>query len=151
MFLTRSLPTDYHWTPAARMRFIDELARTGSVQRAAAAAGKTRDAAYKLRRRKAEAEFAQAWDAAVLVAREYVGDAILSYGFEPVEYYAVRNARTGRTGWRRVAPMLGKGYGLGLVNRLDRAAAPIERDPARRAAAKALVPGLFDRIPDDGQ
>ena len=138
-------PHPYHWTPAARGRFIEMLAKSGSVARAAQAAGKSRGAAYALRRRKAEAAFGTAWDAAILVARDYVGDAILPDPREPVVHREVVNA-SGRKGWRHVDPLLGAGLGLSLVTRLERAGARIDRDPARRAKAQALVPRIFDRI-----
>ena len=138
-------PHPYHWTPAARGRFIEVLAKAGSVARAAQAAGKSRGAAYALRRRKAEAAIGTAWDAAILVARNYVGDAILPDPREPVVHREVVNA-SGRKGWRHVDPLLGAGLGLSLVTRLERAGARIDRDPARRAKEQALVPRIFDRI-----
>ena len=127
------------------MRFIDTLAVTGSVARAARAAGKSRGAAYGLRRRKSEAGFARAWDAAILVARDYVGDMILPSPLDPIVYREVVTAN-GRKGWRRVDPLLGPGLGLGLVTRLDRSGARIDADPVRRAAAERLVPRLFNRM-----
>lgn len=138
-------PHPYHWTPTARGRFIEVLAKSGSVARAARAAGKSRGAAYALRRRKAEAAFATAWDAAILVARDYVGDAILPDPREPVVHREVVTA-SGRKGWRHVDPLLGAGLGLSLVTRLERAGARIDRDAARLAKAQALVPRIFDRI-----
>ncbi len=138
--------THFHWTPAAQLLFVEVLARTGSVTRAACAAGKTRDAAYKLQRRKGEAAFAQAWDAAILVARDGVGEDVLALGFAPVEEVTVVNALTGRRHWRRVSPLLGRGFGVGFANRLERAAARIDRDPARRAAAQGMVTVLWDSL-----
>ena len=143
--MPESQPHPYHWTPAARGCFIEVLAKTGSVARAAQAVGKTRGAAYKLRRRKAEGAFAIAWDAAILVAREYVGDTILPDPREPVIHREVVTA-SGRKRWRHVDPLLGPGLGLSLVTRLEQAGTRIDRDPARLASAQALVPRLFDRI-----
>lgn len=136
----------YHWTPESRSRFIDVLARTGNVRHAAASVGMTRESAYRLRRRKAEADFAHAWDAAILVAQAYVGDIILDHAMSPIKYRAVVSATTGRTGWRRAEPLLGAGHGLGLVTRLDRSAACVERNAVRHGAAQALVPALFERL-----
>ena len=51
------------WTSAKRGAFLDELAASCNVTRAAAAAGMGRDAAYGLRRR--DPVFAEAWAAAI--------------------------------------------------------------------------------------
>lgn len=50
------------WTPARQLRFLDVLARTRSVTRAAAAAGMSRESAYRLRKRDPGGLFAAAWD-----------------------------------------------------------------------------------------
>lgn len=50
------------WTPARQLAFLDALGRTGSVTGAAAAAGMSRESAYRLRRREASRLFAAAWD-----------------------------------------------------------------------------------------
>jgi hypothetical protein len=53
------------WTAERQLRFLDTLARTRSVTRAARAAGMSRESAYRLRRRKDGALFAAAWDRAL--------------------------------------------------------------------------------------
>ena len=53
------------WTAERQLRFLDVLARTGSVTRAAAAAGMSRESAYRLRARRDGALFAIAWDRAL--------------------------------------------------------------------------------------
>ena len=53
------------WTPERQLRFLDELARTRSVAKAAASAGMSREGAYRLRERKGGALFAALWDRAV--------------------------------------------------------------------------------------
>jgi hypothetical protein len=50
------------WTEERQRIFIATLARTRCVGRAAAAAGMSRESAYRLRRRKGAASFAAAWD-----------------------------------------------------------------------------------------
>src|SRR5690348_13303969 len=50
------------WTPVRQLRFLDTLARTRSVTRAAAAAGLSRKSAYRLRDRSEGALFAALWD-----------------------------------------------------------------------------------------
>ena len=53
------------WTPERQLRFLDALARTRSVTRAAAFAGMSRESAYRLRARRDGALFAAAWDRAL--------------------------------------------------------------------------------------
>lgn len=53
------------WTPRRQLNFLDTLARTRSVTRAAAAAGMSRESAYRLRGRPSAALFAAAWDRAL--------------------------------------------------------------------------------------
>jgi hypothetical protein len=50
------------WTAARQLAFLETLARTRSVSRAAARAGMSRESAYRLRARPAGALFAAAWD-----------------------------------------------------------------------------------------
>jgi hypothetical protein len=50
------------WTPRRQLAFLDTLARTRCVTRAAAAAGMSRESAYRLRRRPSAGLFAAAWD-----------------------------------------------------------------------------------------
>lgn len=50
------------WTPARQLAFLDALARTRSVTRAAAAAGMSRESAYRFRKRDPKGLFAAAWD-----------------------------------------------------------------------------------------
>jgi len=50
------------WTPQRQLRFLDALARTRSVTRAAAASGMSRESAYRLRKRDSAGLFAAAWD-----------------------------------------------------------------------------------------
>jgi hypothetical protein len=56
------------WTAERQQAFIAALARTGGVGRAAAAAGMSRESAYRLRRREGAESFAAAWDS-ILAAR----------------------------------------------------------------------------------
>jgi len=53
------------WTAQRQLRFLDALARTGTVTRAPRAAGMSRESAYRLRARKDEAMFAAAWSSAL--------------------------------------------------------------------------------------
>ena len=53
------------WTATRQLRFLDVLARTRSVTRAAAAAGIGRESAYRLRNRDPDGLFAALWDLAL--------------------------------------------------------------------------------------
>jgi hypothetical protein len=50
------------WTAERQLRFLDALARTRNVGNAAAAAGMSRESAYRLRERRDGALFALLWD-----------------------------------------------------------------------------------------
>ena len=50
------------WTAERQMHFLDSLGRTRSVTKASAAAGMTRESAYRLRDRCEGALFAALWD-----------------------------------------------------------------------------------------
>ncbi len=53
------------WTTERQLKFLDALARTRSVTRAAALAGMSRESAYRLRKRGDGTLFAAAWDRAL--------------------------------------------------------------------------------------
>jgi len=50
------------WTPERQLRFLDALASTRSIAKAAACAGMSRESAYRLRERRDGALFALLWD-----------------------------------------------------------------------------------------
>lgn len=61
------------WTAARQLRFLDALACTRSICKAAAFAGMSRESAYRLRDRREGALFAELWDrilAPELLSRE---------------------------------------------------------------------------------
>ena len=53
------------WTPKRQLCFLDALARTRSVAKAAATAGMSREGAYRLRTRLSDSLFALLWDRAL--------------------------------------------------------------------------------------
>ena len=53
------------WTAERQLRFLDTLARTRSISKAAAAATMSRESAYRLRERREGALFAALWDEAL--------------------------------------------------------------------------------------
>ena len=67
-------PRDDGWTPARQRAFLEALASCGSVSAAARRVGMSRESAYALRRRSDARGFAQAWDAARLLAAEHLVD-----------------------------------------------------------------------------
>lgn len=132
-------PPAYHWSPTAQRRFLAVLAETGSIGRACAAASKSREAAYALRRRSSGLAFATGWDAALIAFRQQHADAMMGHAFEPIAYDGVRHPETRRMMWRRADPRLGRGMGMTLLSRMDRAVAPILADSARAARAYAAL------------
>ena len=82
----RPVPVREHhngWTPRRQADFLGYLAETGSVSAACRRVGKSREAAYKLRRRADAASFAAAWDAALGAPLRKLTD-------EDLEYRAMR-------------------------------------------------------------
>jgi len=68
------------WTAERQLHFLDALAASGSVRKAAASAGMSRESAYRLRERKDGALFAALWDRAFQPARAEVHIGVLSDG-----------------------------------------------------------------------
>ena len=60
------------WTPERQRGFLEALASSGSVSAAARAVGMSRETAYAQRRRADARGFAQAWDAARVLAGEHL-------------------------------------------------------------------------------
>ncbi|WP_299322960.1 hypothetical protein [Parasphingopyxis sp.] len=65
------------WTPERQRGFIEALARTGSVTRAAAAVNMAKEGAYQLRLHPEAAEFRDAWAAALDYGTHVLADAAL--------------------------------------------------------------------------
>src|SRR6266700_4867558 len=87
------------WTPERQKAFIEALADTGSVSRAAAMVNMSSEGAYYLRRQKGAEEFRRAWDAAL----DYGVARMKDIAFErAIEGYLVPCFVGGRLlGWRR--------------------------------------------------
>jgi len=65
-------PLRAQWTPAKQRVFLAALLETGSVARAARAAGMSRSSAHRLRARLTDTPFDRAWDQALaLHARQF--------------------------------------------------------------------------------
>ena len=70
------------FTPERRVRFLDALAGRGSVRGACAAVGVSAQTAYVAKRR--DAAFAQGWAAALVLARDHVGDVLGARAIEGI-------------------------------------------------------------------
>ncbi|MEP2103783.1 MAG: hypothetical protein ABJP02_16770 [Parasphingorhabdus sp.] len=68
------------WTPEKQGKFLEALARCGSVKAAAAFVGMSRESAHRLRRRNEGRAFARAWDAALIHARDLYAEEVLEKG-----------------------------------------------------------------------
>ena len=73
-------PRSDGWTPARQLAFLEVLARTRSVTRAAGAAGMSRESAHRLRKREPLGLFALAWDRALSAGRVTVTRAEVDEG-----------------------------------------------------------------------
>lgn len=67
-------PARAHWTPAKQRIFLAALLETGSVARAARAAGMSRSSAHRLRERLAGTPFDLAWRRALAVHARQLAD-----------------------------------------------------------------------------
>lgn len=72
-----SAPRHDGWTPDRQRRFLEALAEGHGVEAACRIVGMTHQSAYALRRRAAGAAFALGWQAAQLLARQKLADALL--------------------------------------------------------------------------
>ncbi len=79
------------WTPDRQRAFLENLAACGSVSAAARSVGMSRESAYALRRRAGARGFAQAWDAARVLAAEHLvevaWDRALNGTIRPIWYH----------------------------------------------------------------
>ena len=117
------------WTPERQRIFIAALARDLCVDRAAAAAGMSRESAYKLRRHPGAQSFSEAWSKAL--ARKDKGVSNVSLLWHRAFYGTlkpiVRGGQVVATLHRPDNKAL-----LALLNRMDQA----ERSRARMAARR---------------
>lgn len=67
-------PDRHHWTPARQRLFLIALMETGSVSRAAKAAGMSRSSAHRLRARLAGTPFDQTWARALALHAARMAD-----------------------------------------------------------------------------
>lgn len=67
-------PTRAHWTPSRQRIFLAALLDTGSVARAAWAAGMSRSSAHRLRQRLAGTPFDRTWDRVLVEHAQRMAD-----------------------------------------------------------------------------
>ena len=73
------------WSPEKQRRFIEALADTGNVSRAARGVGMSRDSCYTLRRSPGAENFDRAWDAAIAAASRQLVDVAFERAIDGVE------------------------------------------------------------------
>ncbi len=121
-------PTIRHdgWHPDLRVKFLEALARTGNVGAAAQYVQRSRQSAYDLKRR--DPDFARAWLAALLLARDVAQDVLQERAVEGVEEEIFYHGEVVATRRRYDSRLL-----LAHLARLDKIA---EQIPAQRGAAR---------------
>lgn len=122
------------WDARAKVRFLDHLSEKGDVRAACARVGMSRTSAYLLRRR--DAAFAQAWRAALVLARAHAEEVLATRALDGVvEAVWFRGELVGRR--RKYDTRLL----LAHLARLDRAA---EADGDDAAASAQALADRFD-------
>ncbi|MEI6486609.1 MAG: hypothetical protein WCO11_10120 [Sphingomonadales bacterium] len=132
------------WTPQRQQCFLDALADSGSVAAAAAAAGMSRQSAYRLRRHPDAGDFARAWDLALAVAGRQIEELALD---RIITGEAVEIVRDGRVVEVRRRPCDARLL-VAALKRLDdgrlagnRVAHPADASPLSRLAAAIRAAG----------
>jgi len=121
-------PTTRHdgWLPDIRVKFLEALAQTGNVQASAYFVQRSRQSAYDLKRR--DPDFARAWLAALVLAREEAQDRLQERAIEGIEEPVYYHGEVVGMRRRYDSRLL-----LAHLARLDRLA---EQIPAQRGAAR---------------
>lgn len=121
-------PTSRHdgWHRELRVKFLEALAQTGNVQASAYFVQRARQSAYALKRR--DVDFARAWLAALVLAREAAQDALQERAVEGIEEEIFYHGEVVATRRRYDSRLL-----LAHLARLDKLA---EQIPAQRGAAR---------------
>lgn len=108
---------DYRWTPQCQRAFLEALAYTGSVMRAAKEVCKSARSAYDLRFRREGNAFRLGWDAAIMVSRDALHDMLMDRAVNGYEEVSTKQ-EDGTTMRGRFDNRLG----VSLLGRLDRIA-----------------------------
>jgi hypothetical protein len=114
------------WHRELRVKFLEALAQTGNVQASAYFVQRSRQSAYDLKRR--DPDFARAWLAALVLARDEAQDKLQERAIEGVEEEVFYHGEVVATRRRYDSRLL-----LAHLARLDKIA---EQVPAQRGAAR---------------
>lgn len=124
-------------TPARKMRFLDELSRHGNVRVAVGRVGVSRSAVYLAQRR--DGEFAAAWRAALVLARDHAEAVLAERALEGVEEQIYYRGELVGTRRRYDARLL-----LAHLGRLDRLCAEDARAVDDAARFDAVIGEVGD-------
>ena len=134
------------WTPALQLRFILALARGAGPDEAARALGRTRQSAYRLRKKAGAESFAAAWDRAQAFARSVRASRPRWSSFGGIETILVPRHYRGRLiGFVQREDVAGA---MRVLGRLDRLAERLGDATDLRAASERLE--VFDRLAGAG-
>lgn len=140
---------DYRWTPQCQRAFLEALAYSGSVMRAAAEVCKSARSAYNLRFRRDGAAFRMGWDAAILVSRYALHDMLMDRAINGQEESSSKQD-DGSTLRGRFDNRLG----MNLLGRLDRIAEAQAMNSGRESQIQLIVQdfeGFLDLIERGGK
>lgn len=127
------------WTPEVQQRFLDELAVSASPAKAAAAAGRSMQSAYKLRARAGGAAFRDGWAAALTSCMLQVREQAVERAFHGYVEPIIKRGR--KVGERQV---FNNGMLLAMMRLYD---APAFH--ADRARAEAVTAAAVPLTPDE--
>ncbi|WP_404334677.1 hypothetical protein AB2M62_13950 [Sphingomonas sp. MMS12-HWE2-04] len=121
------------WTPDRQRLFLEALSEGLPVNQASGIVGLSRQSAYALRHSPRGQAFALGWDAAVLLARNALVDALMERAFNGVREHATDSQGRTVTRFRHDNRLA-----LAMLARLDRIA-DAEKPAASAAAARAIA------------
>jgi hypothetical protein len=140
---------DYRWTPLCQRAFLEALAYSGSVTRAASEVCKSARSAYNLRFRRDGVAFRLGWDAAILVSRYALHDMLMDRAINGQEESSNKQ-EDGSTLRGRFDNRLG----MNLLGRLDRMAETQAMQSGRETQIQLIVQdfeGFLDLIERGGK
>jgi hypothetical protein len=130
----RPIPRWDGFTPLCQRGFLEALAETGSISKAALECNISRRAAYNLRYCRAGAAFRMGWDAAILIARMALSDELMERALGGQTDRVERD----ETGYNRHHH--DNRLGMALLGRLDRMAGESVRRGADNGPDRGDVP-----------
>jgi len=131
------------WTPERQRAFLEAVADGHSAETAARSVGLSPASAYALRRRAAGAAFALGWDAARLLARETVADALTARAVDGQEERITR-----ADGSEVIRFRYDNRLATAMLTRLDRQADALNGAGGDAGRAARMAAGDFDQYLD---